>query len=158
MVFKALNHLAPEYINDLFTKVSDTHNRNIRSADHELLHIPSFKTSLYENSFSVSAARFWNTISLDIRKQLRKLQTLCQNPFTSLLARLNKCITFKSITTKYYWVNHLYCPSAQTPGPPTARGTTVPRETGRYAEKLYVTLRYQFSGKPVTDGLREHFL
>ena len=31
------------------------------------VHIPSFKTSLFENSFSVSAARLWNTVPLDIR-------------------------------------------------------------------------------------------
>ena len=53
--------------------------------------------------------------------------------------------------------NHLFCHSAQTLGSPAARGTIVPRETGWYAEKLYVMLWYQLIGKPVTDGLREHF-
>ena len=67
MVYKALNHMSPEYITDLFTKVSETHNRSTRSVDNDLLHIPSFKTSLFENSFSVSAARLWNTVPLDIR-------------------------------------------------------------------------------------------
>ena len=37
MVYKALHCLAPEYIVDLFTKVSDTHSRNLRSVDNELL-------------------------------------------------------------------------------------------------------------------------
>ena len=67
MVYKALNHMSPEYITDLFTKVSETQNRSLRSVDNDLLHIPSFKTSLFENSFSVSAARLWNTVPLDIR-------------------------------------------------------------------------------------------
>ena len=67
MVYKALKNMSPEYITDLFTKVSETHNRSTRSVDNDLLHIPSFKTSLFENSFSVSAARLWNTVPLDIR-------------------------------------------------------------------------------------------
>ena len=85
MVYKALNNLAPEYINDLFTKVSDTHNRNTRSVDHKLLRIPSFKTSLYENSFSVSAARLWNTEPLDIRMS-SSLETFKRSVKTHLLA------------------------------------------------------------------------
>ena len=39
--------------------------------------------------------------------------------------------------------------------PPFALGTHVPRDTGGYAEKLYVTLRCQLPGKPVPDGLQE---
>ena len=33
MVYKAINDLAPEYISDMFTKVSDSHIRNLRSVD-----------------------------------------------------------------------------------------------------------------------------
>ena len=36
-----------------------------------------------------------------------------------------------------------------------ALGTHVPRDTGGYADKLYVTLRCQLPGKPVPDGLQE---
>ena len=39
--------------------------------------------------------------------------------------------------------------------PPFALGTHVPRDTGGYAEKLYVTLWCQLPGKPVPDGLQE---
>ena len=85
MVYKALNNLAPEYINDMFTKVPDTHNRNTRSVDQELLRIPSFKTSLYENSFSVSAARLWNTVPLDIRMS-SSFETFKRSVKTHLLA------------------------------------------------------------------------
>ena len=37
IVFKALHCLAPEYISDIFTKVSDSHSRNLRSVDNDLL-------------------------------------------------------------------------------------------------------------------------
>ena len=85
MGYKALINLAPEYINDQFTKVSDIHNRNTRSVYQELLRIPSFKTSLYENSFSVSAARLWNTVPLDIRMS-SSLETFKRSVKTHLLA------------------------------------------------------------------------
>ena len=39
--------------------------------------------------------------------------------------------------------------------PSFAKGTHVPRDTGGYAEKLYVTLRCQLPVKPVPDGLQE---
>ena len=54
MVYKAINDLASEYISDIVTKVSDSHIRNLRSVNNNLL--PSSKTSFYENSFTISAA------------------------------------------------------------------------------------------------------
>ena len=43
MVYKALNHMAPEYITDIVTNVSETHKRSTLSFDNDLLHTPSFK-------------------------------------------------------------------------------------------------------------------
>ena len=60
MVYKALHGLAPEYIEDLFTKVSDSHSRHLRSVDNELLRVPSSKTNIFENSFTITAAKQWN--------------------------------------------------------------------------------------------------
>ncbi|MCU7800963.1 MAG: reverse transcriptase family protein [gamma proteobacterium symbiont of Lucinoma myriamae] len=67
MVYKALNDLAPDYIRDLFTKTSEAHTRNLRSVDNELLRVPNSKTTSFENSFTVSAAKQWNEIPFDIR-------------------------------------------------------------------------------------------
>ena len=67
MVYKALNGLAPEYISDVFTKVSESHVRNLRSVDNDLLRVPSSRTSYYENSFTISSAKLWNELPLDIR-------------------------------------------------------------------------------------------
>ena len=60
MVYKALNNLAPNYICERFIMTSDIHSRNLRSVDNKMLHIPSFKTSCYGNSFTISAAKLWN--------------------------------------------------------------------------------------------------
>ena len=67
MVYKALNGLAPEYISDVFTKVSEAHVRNLRSVDNDLIRVPSSRTSYYENSFTISSAKLWNELPLGIR-------------------------------------------------------------------------------------------
>ena len=60
--------MAPEYLRDLFKSVHETHGRSLRSVDKELLNIPFCRTSYYFNSFTVTWAREWNALSLDIRK------------------------------------------------------------------------------------------
>ena len=37
MVYKSLTDMAPEYTTELFNKVSETHGRNLRSVDNDLL-------------------------------------------------------------------------------------------------------------------------
>ena len=66
MVYKALHGLAPEYIEDLFTKVLDSHSRHLRSVDNELLRVPSSKTNIFENSFTITAAKQWNELPLEV--------------------------------------------------------------------------------------------
>ena len=66
-MYKALNGLAPEYISDVFTKVSEAHVQNLRSVDNDLLLVPSSRTSCYENSFTISSAKLLNELPLDIR-------------------------------------------------------------------------------------------
>ena len=67
MVYKALHCLTPEYIVDLFTKASDTHSRNLRTVDNKLLRVPTSKTTVYENSFTISAAKQWNDLPRKLR-------------------------------------------------------------------------------------------
>ena len=44
MMYKSLNNLAPDYMSDLFNKVSESHSRNLRSVSNDLLSIPLSKT------------------------------------------------------------------------------------------------------------------
>ena len=67
IVYKAVNDLPPVYIRDLFTKVSNSHIRNLPSVDNDLLRVPSSKTSFYENSFTILAAKQRKELPLDIR-------------------------------------------------------------------------------------------
>ena len=68
-MYKTLHGLAPEYIVDFFTKVADSHSRHLRSVDNELQRFPSSKTNNFENSFTVTAAKQWNGLPLEIRNR-----------------------------------------------------------------------------------------
>ena len=68
-------------------KISDTQIRILRSVDNELLRIPGSRTKIYENSFTISAAKLWNETPLYIRnikdletfkKQMKLLLHNCQ--------------------------------------------------------------------------------
>ena len=67
MVFKALHRFDSEYIMDIFTKVSDSHTRNLRLVDDDLLLVLSSKCNFYENLFTISVGKMWNEVPLDIR-------------------------------------------------------------------------------------------
>ena len=41
--------------------------RQLRSVDNELLRVPSSKTNIFENSFTITAAKQWNELPLEVR-------------------------------------------------------------------------------------------
>ena len=67
MMYKSLNNLAPDYMSDLFNKVSESHSRNLRSVSNDLLSIPLSKTRYYDRSFAIQGAKQWNSLPIDIR-------------------------------------------------------------------------------------------
>ena len=68
MMYKILNNMAPDYLRQLFYNVSETHERALRSADNELLTTPLCRITYYEKSFTVTGAREWNSLPLNLRK------------------------------------------------------------------------------------------
>ena len=44
LMYKSLNNIAPDYLTERFMKVSETHNRQLRSADNDLLKVPYSRT------------------------------------------------------------------------------------------------------------------
>ena len=50
LMYKPLNNIAPDYLTERFMKVSETHNRQLRSADNDLLKVPNSRTKYYDNS------------------------------------------------------------------------------------------------------------
>ena len=65
MVYKALNGLASEYISDVFTKVSESHVRNLRSDDNDLLLL--LDQELVTMKIRSQYPQLWNELPLDIR-------------------------------------------------------------------------------------------
>ena len=63
MMYKSLNNLAPDYMLDLFNKVSESHSRNLRSVENDLLMIPFSKTRYYDRSFAIQGQYKKRTIA-----------------------------------------------------------------------------------------------
>ena len=69
-MYKSLNNIAPDYLSERFMKVSETHNRHLRSADNNLLKVLYSRTKYYDNSFTVSGAYLYNSLPLNIQQSL----------------------------------------------------------------------------------------
>ena len=67
MMYKTLKGMAPNYMTELFNKVSETHSRNMRSVDNDLLRISYSRTGYYDRSFTIQGATQWNSLPLDMR-------------------------------------------------------------------------------------------
>ena len=69
MMFKTLNGIAPDYMSDMFTQTSETHNRNLRSVSNGDLRVPFARTKYFQNSFAVHGAKQWNALPPDLRQK-----------------------------------------------------------------------------------------
>ena len=69
LTYKALNDMAPDYIAELLTPMSQTHSRHLRSSESGELYVPYSHTKLhvYKGSFSCSAPRLWNSLPQTVR-------------------------------------------------------------------------------------------
>ena len=67
MVFKSIHGLAPDYISDLFTKISQLTSHNLRNTATDLW-LPQKGSSSGLKSFSYRGAKTWNSL-LTICKQ-----------------------------------------------------------------------------------------
>ena len=68
MMYKTFNNLAPTYLTELFTPTSNIYGRGLRSIENERLRVPFARTKYYENSFTVSGAKQWNLLPLELRQ------------------------------------------------------------------------------------------
>ena len=64
MVYKSLNSLAPQYLSDLFVRLSELHSRELRNSGTDLA-IPLLRTANGQKSFSYRGASLWNSLDLD---------------------------------------------------------------------------------------------
>ena len=69
LTYKSLNNLAPYYLSDLFSSVSEYHTVSTRNATSNTLQQPRCNKSLYKSSLSVNGSRLWNKLPLEIRNK-----------------------------------------------------------------------------------------
>ena len=69
IMYKSLHGSAPEYLSNLFEKSLEVHTRNLRSVNNETraLRIPYARTCIYDRPFSVTGAKEWNALPLNIK-------------------------------------------------------------------------------------------
>ena len=65
LVFKALNGMAPQYLEELCTEYHPT--RTLRSSQSNLLVVPKCRVKYGERSFSYAGPKLWNALPGDIR-------------------------------------------------------------------------------------------
>ena len=61
MVFKSIHGLAPQYMSDLFTKISQLTSHNLRNIDTDLW-LPQKRSSSGLKSFFYKGAKTWNSL------------------------------------------------------------------------------------------------
>ena len=66
LMYKSLNEFAPECVQNLFTRCSDSNGRVFRSTDIDLK-LPLLKTSAGQKSISYRGARLWNSLSRETK-------------------------------------------------------------------------------------------
>ena len=66
MVYRSLNSLAPQYLSDLFVRLSEVHPRELRISKTNLA-IPMLRTGNGQKSFAYRGASLWNSLDLDTK-------------------------------------------------------------------------------------------
>ena len=67
MVYKSLNNGAPVYLQDMFRRVNDVHQRTTRNSVDNKLFVPFSRLECGKLRFSVQGANIWNNIPNHIR-------------------------------------------------------------------------------------------
>ena len=67
MMYKSLNDLAPQYLSDLFVRLSDFHTRELRNTKNDLA-VPLMRTVSGQKAFSYRGTKVWNKFKNDIKE------------------------------------------------------------------------------------------
>ena len=67
MMYKSLNDLAPQYLIDLFVRLSDFHTRELRNIENDLA-VPLMRTVCGQKAFSYCRTKLWNKFKNNINE------------------------------------------------------------------------------------------
>ena len=62
LVFKAMNHIAPDYMCSKFMLAKNSHSHRTRGATKNRITLPMVNTGFGQNTFSSRAAKVWNVL------------------------------------------------------------------------------------------------
>ena len=86
LMFKCIFNLAPFYLSDNITYVSQIHDHQTRNCANDNLYVPQPRTEYIKRSFLYNGSKIWNKLPLDVRRS----QNICQ--FKVLFKRWQKSI------------------------------------------------------------------
>ena len=66
MIYRSLNSLAPQYLSDLFVRLSEVHPRDLRNSKTNLA-IPMLRIGNGQKSFACRLASLWNSLDLNTK-------------------------------------------------------------------------------------------
>ena len=72
MVYRSLNALAPDYLQNIFQKVSETTNRQLRNSKTDV-RLPLLRASIGQKSFAYRGAKVWS----DLNSIVKASSSLC---------------------------------------------------------------------------------
>ena len=67
MMHKSLNDLAPQYLSDLFVRLSDFHTRELRNTKNDLA-VPLVRTLSGQKTFTYRGTKVWNKFNNNIKE------------------------------------------------------------------------------------------
>ena len=68
MMYKSLNDLAPQYLSDLFVRLSDFHTRELKKNTKNDLAAPLMRTVSGQKAFSYRGTKVWNKFNNNIKE------------------------------------------------------------------------------------------
>ena len=67
MMYKSLNDLAPQYLSDLFVRLSDFHTRELRNTKNDFA-VPLIRIVSDQKAFSCRDTKVWNKFHNNIKE------------------------------------------------------------------------------------------
>ena len=78
MVYKSLNVLAPDYLRNIFQKISEATNRQLRNSNTDL-RLPLLRTSTCQKSFAYKGAKVWSDLVWSVVKASTSFSSFRRN-------------------------------------------------------------------------------
>ena len=97
MVYRCINHEAPEYLSGLFQRLSETSARQLRNTSTDL-YVPFLRTACGQKCFSYRGAKFWNDLNRKhkIANTFTQFKTSLKNVKTWALSHISFYFNFFS--------------------------------------------------------------